>query len=419
MFSPKQNQDSEGTGERQTLLHYHAKVTIKEVDVNPENITVLQVREWMFDAVPRIELIFTDQGVFFDKYPLEESDILTLELGVTRESEPVIVANFKCLDYEVIPFVTGDSLGGSAVRITGVLDNTDFFAPKKSRSFREVTSTDVITEIAGESGFEADIRTETNDTMTWIQAHQNNNEMIGHLLARMYKNDNDCLFCSTNRAGTMVVTSLQDAIAEEPKFVGVFQVRETAKLDEATDLDDYKVLDDSEVIYYSGYRYVNMGGTLNRKIGYGQFTEYYDGTDPQIAESVSDIHSLTTGSNKLKELVETEAAHVVAGLQSVNMHTNYIKAMSNNKYVKSEFCSSYLKITSKPNSEVNVFDKVDLAVPSQDGNFTDGTHSGEYMIGGIVHNISNKGLYTTDLYLFRNGKNIDMGYDDEAVSMLS
>ena len=36
----------------------------------------------------------------------------------------------------------------------------------------------------------------------------------------------------------------------------------------------------------------------------------------------------------------------------------------------------------------------------------DEIHSGEYLVGGIYHNIYNGGLYTMVLVLFRNGFNI-------------
>lgn len=415
-FNPKKNQETDSS---QHLLHYYLNVKIKDIEINAQNITVLQLREWAFDTVPRLEMIFLDQGIMFDKFPLEENDIINIELAVTKDETPVVNAKFNVLDFNVTPFITGENIGGSAVHVTAVLENKELFAPKKTRSFREVISSSVIEEIAAEIGYKANVLSETNDTMTWIQSHQNNNEMIGHLLARMYKNDNNCYFCATNRDSEMIIVTLQDALAEKPKFSAVFEIRQSSKLDEKTELDDYKITDDSELIYYSNYKYVNMGGTINKEIGYGQFLDYYNGEEFLVAESISDIHPLTTGSNKLKDLVGTEAGHVSKGMQSVNMHTNFMKAFSDNKYIKSEFCSSFLKLTSRPNANVKLFDKVDVVIPAQDNQFIDGTHSGEYMVGGIIHNVANKGLYTTDIYLFRNGKNINMGYDEKAESNLS
>ena len=120
---------------------------------------------------------------------------------------------------------------------------------------------------------------------------------------------------------------------------------------------------------------------------------------------------LSTFENKNKNNTGKYVNGIVYNSLSKNVHENYLLAKSQNLYLSQSFFGNYLQIVINPNMNVNVGDKIDLLIYDNLGRLLNGTpnvdavNSGEYLIGGISHDIKKDGLYSMILTLFRNGVN--------------
>jgi hypothetical protein len=377
-------------------VNFYSLLTIGEVDVPSESILNLHLYEWIFDIIPRIDIVLNDSGTFNEKYPIVDGTPIKLEYSINEDTENLIVVNFVAESVSIENSNTGENTS-SLVRIVGVLKNNKLLFPLISQAFEDQPSSKVIETIAKNTGFTPDIRIQTSDNMTWLQTHLSNGEMIKDITDRAFLSEADSVFCFTNRNSEMVYTSIETEAANESKFIAMYSALATSHPGNMPEDDATK-----EVITYNSLDYKSLAPIVNKNMAYGSNVSYYDGNNNTSINLDSDIHSMSTTSLKNKAHAGEIVDHNVYGIEN-NVHQNYFRSLSENRYIKQGFFSAPIMINSKPNNNLNLFDKIDLTVNSQDGLSTNDVLSGKYLVGGIVHHFSKDGIYNTLLTVFRNG----------------
>ena len=406
-----------------TLLQYFNKIKIKNVEIYPQNVVKIEIREWIFDCIPRLEIYLLDDGRLIDKYPIEENDEIEIELSLNKEEESPINSTFLLNDYEFDKSNAND-VTGYILHITGFLKCEELLFIERNRSFKEQTTSDVVTSIASEVGLNSDVRIQTNDKQTWLQINTTNNDFLHHISNKGFYREDDALFCYTDRYSNMVYTSLKE---ETSKVIDFNAYQDSYRSNEFTDITDdknnntktgNKTTDDENTLYYSTFRVMNMSSTANKKGGYGQQLSYYDLENEVILESKSNNYELTTKSFKDSAYSETVVKKYVVGIDT-NVHNNYKKSELQNRYIKNSFFNNYFMLTIRPNNKVELFDKVFVNVPTSDGYSLDGVNSGEYLICGIINSASKEGLYQMTLIMSRNGINATESIQEEFETKLA
>jgi len=392
------------------FVEFYGKVKIKDVEIFANNIKLLEIKSWIFDLVPRIDLVIMDDGLFSDKFPLEEDDIIEVQLALTKDQEEPVVAEFQLQTYQINNSSPGD-LNASMITISGFLKNEQLFNPVRTRAFRDRTSSEVVEEIAEEIGLEPNIKVDSNDVMKWLQIDLTNAEMLRHVTEKSYHRDNDANFCYSEINNEMTYISLKDALDADVKFNASFKPKRV--INKSGFFADTTEETDEIPIYYMDYNFLNISGLRNKSHGYGMTLNYYDLDEDVNIEMDSDSHPLTTNSWKTKDNIGLTSKHISRGVQSANVHGNYMKGQLQQEYMKNQFFTSYLMITIKPVLGIRLFDKLFLNLPTQDNQSINNVHSGEYIITNITHTASSEGLYTMTLVLSRNGMNATESLEEE------
>jgi hypothetical protein len=381
-------------------INYFTILKINDLEVQSESILSVHIYEWIFDLIPRIDIVLNDHGAFNEKYPIVDNSIINIEYGINDYTENTTTLTFLSQSVSIENSNSGEN-ATSIMRIVGVLENKNLLFPLISRAFSGRSSSDVIENIANEIGFTPDIRVKTIDSMTWLQTHLTNSEMIKDVVARAYLSDTDAVFCYTNRNSEMVYTSIETEVAKEGKFVAIFSSKITNALIDIP--KDNKELNDGRILlFYNNIDYKSLAPIVNKEIYYGSNESHYDKNDNISTDIISDIHSLSTLSFKDKSYAGNIVHHDVYGIEN-NVHQNYFQTMTKNKYIKKGFFSSPLVVKFKPNKELNLFDKIDMIIMAQDGISINEVLSGQYIVGGLIQHFSKNGVYNTVAILFRNG----------------
>jgi hypothetical protein len=397
--------------------NFYLKLSIKGVDVDTPLVLSMNIREWIFDVLPRIELEIYDNGRFTDQYPLEDNDEIKVELNNIETRDPIVKATFSLHDHEILNGETGKNTA-VIIKITGILKSNDMLFPIRNRSFSGKSSKDVFQSIADECGhtFKSDIS--PKDTMTWLQVNQNNNNFISHVLERSYVYD-DVSFCYVNRNNEMIHTSLKSRVKNKNEIKlylfdmmpTTLNTAQTSKVEVDNKLQKEKEdLGKEKISFFMNWSYKNTAGTFNKKSSYGRAYSYYDFKKEFNGEYFKDDILLSKHSNKEKENIGKMTVDDDYGnFDEINTYTEYILAQTQNRFIKDDFFNSYLVLYSRPEPDLNLFDIVTVAIPSSFNAESplNEVHSGEYIVGGIIHTIQRKALYNSVLILYRNGKNIN------------
>lgn len=397
--------------ERTLLLNFRLDLKIKGVDVFPQNVISLHVREWVFDVLPRIDIQMFDFGVFSDKYPLEENDEIEISLSID-ENQPSIVKNiFLVNDVSIENINRGENIG-TVTRITGLLKNNNMYWPLINLAFNGKNSDLVIKTVANQVGLTPDIKIQCNDTQTWLQIQQSNADFIKSVADRAFIADNDAIFVYTTRNSKLTYTSLNTELKKNSKFQAVYDpiMAENAINDNP---ENSKGKSGQVKIYLDNYEIKNMSGLVNKTCYNGSSINYYDKNENILVNNTSDIHPLTQYSLKNASSVGKIVSNKVYGIIN-NVHNNYFKSMLTNDYIKRGFFSNLMTIIVKPQVDIHLFDVIDVLILSPDELSIDNVHSGLYIIGGITHHVSDHGMYDMILILFRNGFNKPT-FDDNLV----
>lgn len=381
------------------INNFYAIVKIKNIDLLPQNILVLNIRESLFDGIPVLELSFLDNGDFSERFPLEDQDEISLTIGVSDKTEPVIEMTFQLQDFKFFN-MDGDNFQLVNINLTGIMKNKDLFFPLKTRAFSNKPSLDVLSSIASECGFSPKVKTKTSDVMTWRQLNQTNYQMIYETMKRAFRQD-DAILTTITRSGEFVITSLNTELKNKTTKKLIY---DPFKAISSTEPESESK---SKEYYFNNFSTSNISGNQNKSLGYGLQYSYYDLEDFKTKKITSDFHPLSQFSFKRKEDIgKISKINPTGILNNLNVHRNYFEALAQNEFYVSDFFKGYLLVYINPTNDINVFDKFDIVFPAFDNNEAiNSSMSGEYLCGSISFQISKDGIFRMMLALFRNGMN--------------
>lgn len=407
-------------------LNFILKLSIKKVEVPASSIINVVIKEWITDVLPRIEIDLSDNGRFIDQFPFEDNDVIRIELNHFIFDDPPIKMDFILQDYVIKNSAPGKSQQ-ALITLSGLLKTNEFTFSIKNRSFSNMNSMEVFKAIFNESKItksdenglkKFDNRVTPSDNMNWLQINQNNMEFTKHVLTRSFVDQEDTPFLYTTRNGLMVHTSLNTELNKKQQDIiqMSYDIRSATlnsmnfSEDELEDLlEDEKENEGNNSMFFYNWYYKNCSGYSNKSNSYGRRLSYYDLTNDVLKEIKTDIHKLSTHSLKELDKIGIMTKQDDYGiLDTSNVHSDYMLAKTQNKYLKEDFFSSYLVVYTRPSNNLNLFDRVNIRIESllPIESVSDEVHSGQYIVGGIIHQASKNSLYNTIVVLFRNGLNV-------------
>jgi len=405
--------------------NFAISININGVDVPSTSIVNVLIREWIFNILPELEISISDNGRLIDMFPLQDNDKIKIELSHFIFEESPIKAQFTLQDYSITNSAPGKSQQ-ALIKITALMDSNFLTYPIHNRSFSQKNSKEVFESIFNESKAKSkqlglrkfDARISPSDEMNWLQINQNNLQFCKHILDRSYFNDNDVPFLFTNRNGTMVYTSLRTELKKKNQEIPrmIYNIQASMLNSKTYSKDDLEILLEEEKenegnnqLYFYNWKYKNFSGSKNKTNSYGRRFSYYDLLDGITQEITTDNHELSIHSLKEKDSIGKITRQDDYGLCDVsNVHDNYILARTQNMYLKENFFSSYLLVYTRPSNNLNLFDRVSVEIDSlmPIESVRDEVHSGQYIVGGIIHQAAKDSIYNNIVILFRNGLDV-------------
>jgi hypothetical protein len=388
---------------------YQLDMYINEIKIPNINIKSLSFREWVFDRLIYLELDLIDTGLLYDTSPLYETCPIKIEL---TKDEKKIVMDFYVALYETSR-LSIDSGSMFALKIIALL-RPEFMTDITTKSYVNQTSVNVIENICAEHNvvFKKDI--ESYDIQTWYQINETDLSMLDHLINKSFVAEEDMPLLFLTKENELKYTSLKTICSKEPKYLLINN--ETSVLDNGIDpiistvtkekQDNTKV----KVVYYSiNINEKNISFLNNIEYGYGTNFTHYDLKDFKSYYMNFKYAPMSKAMYRSKENKGLSNS-LTFGVYSGNQHKNYLLAATQNKYISSIFFNNYKQVIVNASLDIQIGDKVNLILPSTKGRIigqsnVDDINSGEYIIGGILHNLNPNGMYNMVLTLFRNGMN--------------
>lgn len=382
-----------------TGQNFYCKLLIKDLEYNPSNLNYLIIREWVFSVLPTVEIQFVDEGYLSETSPLEDGEDIQILIAKDEDSEEIIEMTFTLMDYDF--GIIADNRR-SIVTLTGHLKVSDFFL-NRNRSFSQQASTNVLEQIATESGltFSNPLSIVSDDTMTWFQANQSNFQFIQHVLKHSYLAD-DVIFFYGNTQNEFVVTALKPEIDKSVNYKVKYSVEKTE--------NNYEDENEPDTIWYAGYDIVNRLGYYNRKLGYGFKYEYYNLTD-KIDETYNTVSKMTELIYRNQDYITSPTTPMKYRYGGDFIENNvydekFFESKLRNKFLRENFFGMSLVLNVNAISTVKLFDKIDLVMPSLFiETESNEVYSGEYLVGGIQHELTKNGAYKKKISVHRNGIN--------------
>lgn len=393
------------SGQSPLGVHFQCKCFINGTEFLSQNIINLSFSEWVLDLVPRLDLTLLDDGKYFEYFPLQENDLIRIEIARNVDLVPTVL-EFNLVDYKVQPLDSNEPRN-AMVSISGLLKNSNLFFPVKSRAFRTKSSDQVMQTIAAECGFKTDFRIKCADTMTWLQSSVTNYDMIDYVLKRSFTTERDMNLAYINRYSKFVYTSLNTELKKQSVVKMRHAPERVHDIDNKFDApENSHTKSKQKEMYFSSFKYNNFAGTTNKMIGYGVEHSYWDLSKLVKKQINYDDHSLTKFSFKEKQNSGKIVKDITYPYASNNHHANFYTALTQNQYVRDNFFNSCLLVSINANEDLNLFDKVFINIPTLVGSKEiNEVHSGEYVVGGIYHEVSKGSIYKMIVALFRNGIN--------------
>lgn len=394
-----------------TAVNFFCDLKIKGHQVISERIVHLTIKEWIFDIVPRLEIILTDDGMFTEVYPLQDGDIISVEIRKNPADTPATILQFDLIGY------TFGAMSGSKfsqIIISGALHVENFYSPIYTRSFSNRNSSTVLTQLLRAEGkSNLNFTVPTTDVMTWLQINMSNIDFCKHILKRSYvANDMMFLYASTNSYATTTgidnvtsgfnYTSFKTEISKNIEGTARFDLKyySADAFENAADYKDF---------WYNTYNVFDFHSYINKTRNYGVSYNYYDTVAGKMSPTMFDIsHPLTKLSAKAKDNAEQlthnfDLGHLPVG----NVYSNYYKAIVQNDYLKSNFFGGFiLELNINSLGKPRLFSKVNVLIPSMLGDGTNEALSGNYIVAGVVHDLGRGMQYKKRMALMRNGFNL-------------
>lgn len=391
---------------------YDLKLTINGIQIQTTNIISSVLREWIFDRIVTLECVLTDVGTLVEISPLYDESPVTIEFSKNNDLEKVKM-DFSINVFEIERSMADDGML-YAIRFIALQKTNDYFYPIRTRSFRNQTVSEILNQISNNAGVKYIQEIESKDNQIWIQSNICDYSFGNHLLKRSFVNIEDRPLFYFNRNNEAVFSSIKTKTSKKSKFLAINN--DYAFLDNGYDnvLKQFKesLGKDTETLFYkTDIRTKNIASVLNKKNGYGIDFTYFDFRnffDYQLSFNFGPLSKLSfQNKSNVKKFVNGLTYNTL----SKNCHENYLLAKTQNILIDHLFFNSYMQISVNPNLKLNLGDKITMLIYDNLSRMKSGTpsidkvNSGEYIVGGISHDIKKDGLYTMNLTLFRGGIN--------------
>lgn len=391
---------------------YDLKLTINGIQIQTTNIISSVLREWIFDRIVTLECIITDVGTLVEISPLYDESPVVIEFSKNNDLEKVKM-EFSINVFEVERTMSDDGMM-YVIRFIALQKTNDYFYPIRTRSFRNQTVSEILNQISNNAGVKYIKEVESKDNQIWLQSYCSDYSFGNHLLKRSFVDIEDRPLFYFNRNNEAIFSSIKTKTSKKSKFIAINN--DYAFLDNGNDTTLRQFKDslgkDSETLFYkTDIRTKNISSILNKKNGYGIDFTYFDFRnffDYKLSFNFGPLSKLAL-QNK------SNAGKSVNGITyntlSKNCYENYLLAKTQNMLIDHLFFNSYMQISINPNLKLNIGDKITMLIYDNFSRMRNGTpnidkvNSGEYIVGGISHDIKKDGLYTMNLTLFRGGIN--------------
>ncbi len=374
---------------------FFCEMKIGDIEIIPENIVTLNIREWVLDIAPRMYCIMNDDGMLSEVFNLTDNMKITLLLGKHPLDENMLEFEFQLQDKK-LNLVADNKY--SMVSFTAILNVDNLYHPIKNRCFKNLSSKQVLNKIADECGLNFKTKNGFNvaDNMNWYQINQDNYSFIKYINERSFKDDDMILsYCDINK--NLNMTSLKLESNKQEAKTAIYDQENYTKFDFDDDTD-------KNTIWFNTYDAIDLNGCRNKINNYGIKYNYYD-----LENNNENI--LNFDSTMFTELSFKDSSDIVNhynfGIQN-NVHDNYNKGIAQNSYYRSNFFSFVMSLNINSLIEVNLFDKINVQIPSMPTygqNELNDILSGKYLISGIVYSIGKSKMFQKQIILSRDGMN--------------
>lgn len=380
-----------------TAVNAHCIVRIKGRQIVTSNIIQLVIREWIFDVVPRLELLINDDGIFTEVFPIKDGDKIYVELAKNDTGTPLR------MEFDILGWYSGSMMGNkfNQIQFVGLMSCQGLYYPTRTRCFSGQNSYEVFSEIASEASKKLNKPPELspNDLMNWIQSGLTNLEMCKHVIKRSHVQDDTPFFYGDTK-GEFNYTSLKTELSKKVNTKAWFDIEKYSS-ESFEDDADYNNL------WFSSFNIYDYSSIANKTKNYGIDFSYYD---VSRGTQVVDIASSESTLAKMPMKSTDGSGEIVGGHEfghlPTNVHEKYYHGVAQNEYFRSNFFNGYLlELDINALGKPNLFDLVFVAVPSMVGDGYNSVLSGNYVIGGIIHEYSAGEQYHKKTELFRNGIN--------------
>ncbi len=391
---------------------YDLKMTINGIEIQTSNVLSSVLREWIFDRIVTLECVITDIGTFVEISPMHDESPVVIEFSKNKDLEKVKL-EFSINAFEIDRLNVDNGMLYS-IRFIALQKTNNYFYPIKTRSFKNQTTSSIFKQISNDVGVKHFEEIESKDNQIWIQSNMCDYSFCNHLLKRSYVDLEDRPLYYFNRSNESIFTSIKSLSKKKSKFTAINN--DLAFLDNGNDniLKEIKTTfgNDNKILFYAtDIKIKNISGILNKRNGYGIDFTYFDFRNFFDYSLAFNFGPLSKYTNQNKNNSKKFVNGITYNTLSKNCHENYLLAKTQNILIDHLFFSSYVQISINPNLELKLGDKINLLVYDNLTRMKTGTpnidkvNSGEYIVGGISHDIKKDGLYVMVLTLFRGGIN--------------
>tara|TARA_R110001592_G_scaffold347604_1_gene641220 strand:- start:881 stop:2086 length:1206 start_codon:yes stop_codon:yes gene_type:complete len=374
----------------QESQNYSAEVYIDGKPVPYKNIMSLTVKEYIYSILPRVEITFLDSGIFVEHNPILEGQVIQVLLSNNGEEINLLNQTFMVLNSSIT--VIDKTNSSFLITVSGAFNRPGLFNKIHNKSYPSKTFSDVIKDVADANSLDHDVRIESKDKMNWYQLNQTYADFINTSIYRSYVNDDDSPFTFINRKGVLVYTSLKTAAKNKSAII----------FSNDSDMATSPFGNATNERYFSSYTFSdNSGFNNNLNGGSGIKVSYYDG-NKFITNEIKKVPSseMTPYKNKLNINHNKLVNNAVGFGQLNNVYDSYFNSLATNDLVRKALLSTSLSINAHA-GDYNLLDKINIEI-KKDGNLL-AAQSGDYLVGGIIHNINKNSRYNQMLICFRDG----------------
>jgi hypothetical protein len=317
-------------------------------------------------VIPRVSIsIVTADGTFISKSYPKDGDPVSVFIRSRVDTFNPIRCDFEIENVNSVP--SKDNEGEIHMfNIEGSLRVPRLYA-EECRSFSEKTSYETLIELANELGLGfASNELETSDEMTWICPYDTYKKFMLDVAKASYKNDDSFFKVWIDHYYVLNFVNVNSQFSDEFELEAALDVLNQQKDSfEGHDIEpfDTRILLSNhpnlrgEGNYLGGYTLINNCGEIVQKNGYRRFVQFYDReltSEPKdkyqsyfiepLNTEGTDSKILLRGRTKEPEIFAQQNKSKFVGIQTSNMHENYMHALINNHQNEQEINKMSLQV---------------------------------------------------------------------------